>query len=186
MWSMAGGKLTTWRSMAAEAVERVARELKLPTSDRAAAARASRSEPLPGGESPTLAGFQEQAEAAGLDAATARHLVRHYGAETAAIVNQIRDEPSRARPIHPDHPAIEAEVIHAARREFAVRVEDVLVRRVHLAWETTDHGAQAADRVAELLAAELGWDDLRRQGEADAYRESAAGRYGWAEPASLD
>ncbi|MDZ4673025.1 MAG: glycerol-3-phosphate dehydrogenase [Gemmatimonadota bacterium] len=180
MWTIAGGKLTTWRSMAAELVDRVARELGQTSTDRTTGRIASATEPLPGGDSPTLAGFQEQAEAAGLSTPTAAHLVRHYGGETAAILNLLRDDPSLATPIHPDHPAIAAEVLHAARREFAVRVDDVLARRVHLAWETSDQGVAAADRVAELLGRELGWSEEQCVAEAAAYREAAPGHYGWA------
>ena len=58
----------------------------------------------------------------------------------------------------PGHPAIEAEVIHAVRRELAQRVEDFLVRRMHLYYELADHGTGAAPRVAELMAEEMGWE----------------------------
>jgi glycerol-3-phosphate dehydrogenase len=126
------------------------------------------------------------AERAGLPSDTAEHLVRHYGAETAAVLNLIRDQPSLATPLHPAHPAVEAEVVHAARREFASRVDDVLARRIHLAWETPDHGAAAADRVAALLAAELGWDEARQAEEAQGYRADAASRYGWDPGGALD
>jgi glycerol-3-phosphate dehydrogenase len=186
MWTIAGGKLTTWRSMAAELVDKVARTLGQRSGPDATARRRSREEPLPGGESPTLAGFQEMAERAGLPSDTAEHLVRHYGAETAAVLNLIRDQPSLATPLHPAHPAVEAEVVHAARREFASRVDDVLARRIHLAWETPDHGAAAADRVAALLAAELGWDEARQAEEAQGYRADAASRYGWDPGGALD
>lgn len=186
MWTIAGGKLTTWRSMAAEMMDQVGRELGQTSGDRKAAHTASASEPLPGGESPTLAGFQEQAEAAGLPSATAAHLVRHYGGETAAILNLLREEPSLATPLHPDHAAIEAEVLHAVRREFAVRVDDVLARRAHLAWETPDQGVAAVDRVAELLGQELGWSEEQRAAEAAAYRDAAPRHYGWGASGSLD
>jgi glycerol-3-phosphate dehydrogenase len=56
--------------------------------------------------------------------------------------------------LHPEHPAIAAEVVHAARREFAVTVDDVLLRRTHLALETRDGGGAARARVAELLVRE--------------------------------
>lgn len=180
MWTIAGGKLTTWRSMAAELVDQVARELGRDGTGPFPAPSARDTEPLPGGESPTLAGFQEQAEAAGLPPSTAAHLVRHYGGETAAILNLLRDDPSLAAPIHPEHPAIEAEVLHAARREFAIRVDDVLARRVHLAWETPDQGVAAAARVAVLLGAELGWPREQVEREVATYREAAPGHYGWA------
>jgi len=182
MWTIAGGKLTTWRSMASELMDEIGRALGQSRETRAAAHAASAREPLPGGESPTLAGFQELAEAAGLPAPTATHLVRHYGAETAAILNLLRDDPTLAQPIHPAHPAIGAEVVHAARREFAMSVDDVLARRVHLAWETSDQGVAAAAIVAELLGTELDWSTEHRQEAAAAYREAARDRYGWVPP----
>lgn len=186
MWTIAGGKLTTWRSMAVHVVDKVTKGLDgVPPAD-AAGRRRSIEEALPGGGSPTLSGFREMAEGAGLPSATATHLVRHYGAETAAILNLIRDQPGLATPLHPDHPAMEAEVVHAARREFAARVDDVLARRIHLAWETPDHGASAALRVAELLAAELGWDPEQQAAEAAGYGAEAAARYGWSGAAALD
>lgn len=186
MWTIAGGKLTTWRSMAAELMDRVGRELGVPSAVRAEAHTASAREPLPGGESPTLAGFQELAEAAGLPASTAAHLVRHHGAETAAIVNLVRDEPVLAQPIHPEHPAIAAEVLHAARREFAMTVDDVLARRLHLAWETRDQGVAAAAAVAELLGDVLGWDAGQCLQAAEEYRTAAHARYGWGAGDLLD
>jgi len=177
MLTIAGGKLTTWRSMAATVVNRVERALQRRHGHHPVGDRGSARVPLPGGESNALAEFARRAIEAGLDHATADHLVRHYGTETAAITNLVRDRPELATPLHPEHPAIEAEVIHAARREFAVRVEDILARRIHLAWETADHGVAAADRVAALLAEELGWAEDRATAEATAYCTEAATRY---------
>ena len=78
------------------------------------------------------------------------------------------------RRLSPDHPAIEAEVIHAVRRELAQRVEDFLVRRTHLYYELADHGTGAAPRVAELMAEEMGWDEETTKAEAARYTELAA------------
>jgi glycerol-3-phosphate dehydrogenase len=83
------------------------------------------------------------------------HLVRLYGTECAAIFNLVRERRELMKPLSPDHPAIEAEVLHAARRELAQQVDDVLVRRLHLYYETQDQGVYAAHRVAQLLAEEL-------------------------------
>ena len=186
MLTIAGGKLTTWRSMAAEVVDRAERVLHRRFGRAPAGGRSrARTEPLPGGESAAPGEFARQAVAAGIDEKTAAHLARHYGTETAAITNLVRDRPEWGAPLHPAHPAIEAEVIHAARRELAARVEDVLVRRLHLATETDDHGVAAADRVAALLAAELGWDPDRAESEAAAYRQSAPAEFGWTPPPAL-
>lgn len=182
MLTIAGGKLTTWRSMAAEVVDRVERVLERRTGRKRVGDHRSRVEPLPGGESAAVTEFARLATESGLPVSTGQHLARHYGAETAAIVNLVRETPSLATPLHEDHPAIEAEVIHAARREFAVRVEDVLARRIHLAWETADRGVRAAPRVAELLAQELDWPVERVALEVAAYRAVVAAEFGWKAP----
>jgi glycerol-3-phosphate dehydrogenase len=172
--SVAGGKLTTYRVMAAQTVDRVLAELtKRGVSVRSAEARTDE-EPLPGGETAALDPFRERALEIGLAAETADHLVRHYGTESAGIVNFAAIHRAYQRRLHPDHPAIEAEVLHMARREFACRVDDVMVRRIHLYFETRDHGVAAAARVAELLAAELGWDAGWVEREAVSYRELVA------------
>ncbi len=168
--TVAGGKLTTYRVMAAEVVDRVLAELgRRGVTIRAGAARTDE-EPLPGGETAELEPFRERAGEIGLSPATADHLVRHYGTEAGGIVNLAAIHRGLQRPLHPGHPAIEAEVVHIARRELAYRVEDVLVRRLHLYYETGDHGAAAAARVAELLGEELGWDAVEVQRKVEEYR----------------
>ena len=60
---------------------------------------------------------------------------------------------------------LEAEVAWAARHELALSIDDVLARRMRLVQELPDRGASIAPRVAEILGAELGWDDRRRASE---------------------
>ncbi|HEV8196888.1 MAG TPA: glycerol-3-phosphate dehydrogenase/oxidase [Gemmatimonadales bacterium] len=147
--TIAGGKLTTWRRMAAQLTDQVVAIL----GQRHGPGRAaSETEPLPGGETTVLDGFRGPGLELGLSEATVDHLLAHFGAETPAIYNLCRERPTLARPLHPEHPAIEAEVVFAAEREFAMRADDVLERRLHLATETRDHGASARPRVTELLA----------------------------------
>jgi glycerol-3-phosphate dehydrogenase len=172
--SIAGGKLTTYRIMAAQTVDRALAELaKRGVSVRSGEAHTDE-EPLPGGETSALEPFRERALEIGLAAETADHLVRHYGTESAGIVNFAAIHRGYQRRLHPDHPAIEAEVLHMARRELALRVEDVLVRRIHSYVETPDHGTGSAVRVAELLAAELGMDSAWAEREAESYRDLVA------------
>ncbi len=78
------------------------------------------------------------------------------------------------QPLHAEHPAIEAEVIHMARRELAQRVVDVLVRRMHLYYETRDHGLGCAQKVAERLGEELGWSPGTMLREAARYADAVA------------
>ncbi len=170
MLTIAGGKLTTYRSMAAELVDEVVAELTRREGRPRPAAAPTDTEPLPGGEAADLEPMRQTVLDLGLGEETAAHLLSHYGTEAAAICNLGRLERGLLARLHPDHPAIEAEVVHHARRELATRIDDVLVRRIHLHYETTDHGAQAAPRVAALLGRELDWDENRMRNELAAWR----------------
>ena len=85
----------------------------------------------------------------------------------------MRERRELGAPLAPDHPAIEAEVVQVARRELARLVEDVLVRRLHLFYETADRGAGAAGRTAVLLGEELGWSAERVEKERLRYHAMA-------------
>jgi len=172
MLTIAGGKLTTYRKMAAELVDEVAERLhRLDGRPRVPRAPTDQ-EPLPGGEVADLEPLGTPGLELGLPIETVSHLTRLYGTECAAIFNLVRERRALARPLHPEHPAIEAEVIHVTRRELAMRVDDVLVRRLHLYYETTDQGRQAARRVAELMGEELRWDGETVEREAERYVET--------------
>ena len=170
MFTIAGGKLTTYRSMAAELVDEVAAELARREGRPRPEAAPTDTEPLPGGEAADLGPMRQTVLDMGLGAETTDHLLRHYGTEAAAICNLGRLERGLLARLHPDHPAIEAEVVHHARRELATRIDDVLVRRIHLHYETPDHGAHAAPRVAALLGRELDWDEERVARELAAWQ----------------
>jgi len=170
MLTVAGGKLTTYRSMAAQVVDQAMRELlHRDVRPRHAEARTDE-EPLPGGEAADLSQFRERGLELGIPAPTVDHLLRHYGTEAAGIFNLGGADRGLLRQLLPPHPSIEAEVVHAVRRELAQTVEDVLVRRFHLYYEHPDQGASAAHRVAELMGEELGWDAARVVEEAERYQ----------------
>ena len=165
MWTIAGGKLTTYRSMAAELVDMVVKELRKSFGRPAYGRAATDRESLPGGEASDLAEFISAGKDVGLSEAAAAHIVFHFGTESAAIYNLAREDRALIEPIHPAHVAIRAEVIHSVRRELACTLEDMLVRRLHLFYETADHGSLAASGVASLMGAELHWspEEERRQ-----------------------
>ena len=169
MYTIAGGKLTTFRSMAAELVDLLADTLRKERGFPRLPHPGTDHEPLPGGEVPDHTAFRQAGLELGLSMSSVVHLWRHYGTEMAAIFNLVRERRALMTPLDPAHPAIEAEIIHIARRELPVRLEDVMVRRLHLYYETIDHGRAAAPRVAELMARELGWDADARQTELDRY-----------------
>jgi glycerol-3-phosphate dehydrogenase len=175
MLTIAGGKLTTYRLMAAELVDLACRELHRIDGRRRPPRAPTGREPLPGGEGRDFTPLAQPGLDLGLSRESVDHLIELYGSECAAIYNLVRDRRELIRPLSPPHPAIEAQVIHAARRELALRVEDVLVRRIHLYYETPDHGTSAAQRVAELMGEELDWGGDQVRKETEAYRRWVSG-----------
>jgi len=174
MITVVGGKLTTYRAMAAEVVDRATRELRRDGRPRRDGPGTDE-EALPGGEVSDFAQFRERGLEIGLTPGSVDHLLRHYGTEAAGIYNLGAGERRLLRRLAPPHPAVEAEVVHAVRREMAQTVEDVMVRRTHIYYETPDRGLQAARRVAELMARERGWDEARVEQEAARYVAFAGG-----------
>jgi glycerol-3-phosphate dehydrogenase len=170
MLTVVGGKLTTYRSMSAEVVDQAMRELRHRDGRPRQAEARTDEEPLPGGEAADLSQFRERGLELGIPAPSVDHLLRHYGTEAAGIFNLGGADRGLLRRLLPPHPSIEAEVVHAVRRELAQTVEDVLVRRFHLFYEHPDQGAAAAQRVAELMGEELGWSSSRVAEEAARYR----------------
>jgi glycerol-3-phosphate dehydrogenase len=176
--TVTGGKLTTYRRMAANTVDVAARQLGGPSLVRSPTARL----PLVGGPTTTRA---DDATAlhlagAGLTAATRRHLDRRYGSETAEVLALAASDPSLLAPLVPGLPYLRAEALWAARREMAHTLSDVLSRRTRALILDREAALSAASDVADLLARELGWDHIERAKEIAAFeatveRERRAG-----------
>jgi glycerol-3-phosphate dehydrogenase len=172
--TIAGGKLTTYRSMAAQVVDRVARRLRATDGRRLPERSGTDREPLPGGEVADLDLLTRDLCGEGSAEPVARALVLRYGTEAAGVVNLARLEPELAAPLVAGHPVLAAEVVHQARREMAVTVEDVLMRRTALFRTHPTQAVEAAPAVAGLLARELGWDEEEEREQAGRYCEVAA------------
>jgi len=163
--TIAGGKLTTYRVMARDVADRVAARLHQLDGRPIAPRPPTDRLPLPGGEAAELDVVFEAARARGVPEATARHLVASYGSETPAILNLVERDRGLGEPIAPQRPEIWAEVSHAVEREMALRVQDVLVRRMHLFYEYAEQGSAVAAPVAQRMKKLLGWDDVREAEE---------------------
>ncbi len=100
---------------------------------------------------------------------TARHLVASYGSEAAAVLNLVDRDRRLGEPVLPGRPEIWAEVTYAVEREMAVRVQDVLIRRLHLFYEVGDHGQSVVPKVTAQMKQLLGWDDAREAEELRDY-----------------
>ncbi|WP_301100875.1 FAD-dependent oxidoreductase [Propionivibrio sp.] len=160
--TIAGGKWTSYRKMAEEAVDQAIHSYGL------APARACHTDKL------LLLGaehFNHQAEQGliqtyGLAADVAYRLHHAYG-DQAVRVAELAQSGLGSR-LHLDHPYLEAEVVYATRHEFAERACDVLTRRLSLAFLDTAAAKATLPRVIELMAVELGWDQERRNEEMKA------------------
>jgi glycerol-3-phosphate dehydrogenase len=101
---------------------------------------------------------------AGLERRHAARLVARHGTQATDVV-ALGERLGLLQSLGPDTDHLEVEVAWAAREELALGVADVMVRRTRLAQELPDRGAAIAPRVAEILGAELGWTKRRRQDE---------------------
>lgn len=152
--TVTGGKLTTYRVTARDVVDTVFRAL----ARRSPRVRTDLI-PLAGGDLRDL-----DAELAAARAATgaddiAAWLVRAYGGTWHHVWARTQSNAALAQRLVQGLPYVAAEVVHAVEAEFACTLADVLVRRLHVAFETRDHGASVAPRVAALMAPLLGWTD---------------------------
>jgi glycerol-3-phosphate dehydrogenase len=162
--SVMGGKLTTYRKMAADTVDVVAKRLGKGGRSR------TKSLLLHG-----AAGHEElRADGAaarlGVDATVLEHLVGRYGGEARALVAMVDADPSLGQPLVPTLPHLRAEAIFAARYEMAVTLDDILTRRIPARWLAAEAAASVADEVARLVAPELGWSEAEVAEQASAFR----------------
>jgi glycerol-3-phosphate dehydrogenase len=138
MLSVAGGKLTTYRRIAHDALAHLRSDLGLHRLDR-------RPRPLPGG-----VGLDRTILSPDVPAATRSHLLHLYGALAPDVVALAADDPSLLDPLAPGAPEIAAQVVYAVSHEWARTADDVLRRRTTLALRGLDTPEVRA-RVEALL-----------------------------------
>ena len=163
---VAGGKWTTYRIMAKDAIDEAAAALdgKVPAS-------VTEDISLLGAEGYQAAWNKRGkiARAFGVHKVRIEHLLNRYGVLTDELLDLIIARPELQEPLPGADDYIAAEVVYAATHEGALHIEDVLARRTRISIEAWDRGVEAASIVADLMAAELGWDNERRQWEVEHY-----------------
>jgi glycerol-3-phosphate dehydrogenase len=165
MLTITGGKLTTWRRMAKQTVDRLV--------EREGREAVCHTDEIPLG----MPARPEDLRAPdGIGEEATQQLAFRYGHAARKILEIVRAEPKLARPIVPGRPDLLAEVVLAARAEQARSVGDVLLRRTRLGILAAPElrTAKAVRPVADALGAELGWSRRRRSREAEAWLEVAA------------
>ena len=155
--TVTGGKLTTYRRMAADTVDEVVRLL-----GRGARRSPTRSLALHGAGPPAPGND-------GLDGATRAHLASRYGSEAGTVAALVAGDPDLGRPLVAGLPYLRAEAVQAARSEMARTVDDVLSRRTRALILARDASAVAAADTATLLSGELGWSPAEAARQAAAY-----------------
>jgi glycerol-3-phosphate dehydrogenase len=151
--SVTGGKLTTYRRMAADTVDAIEQQL-----DRHARSR-TKHIALRGAE-----GWDSGAWPA--------HLVERYGSDAAAVVALADADPSLREPLVSGLPYWRAEAVYAARHEMACTLDDVLSRRTRARLLARDAAADAAPAVAAIVGGELGWSAEEQQRQVTVFREA--------------
>jgi glycerol-3-phosphate dehydrogenase len=158
--TIAGGKLTTYRVMAADTIDHLCDTPSV--TERV---------PLVGAEgwAQRFASAPDLARNERLPVAEIMRLLHRYGSRIDDVLALVHAEPDLARPLDGATSVWRAEVVHAATHEGSLHLDDVLTRRTHLSIECVDRGAGVAPVAASLLAPVLGWDRARVQREVDLY-----------------
>ena len=155
--SLLGGKWTTYRHMAEDAIDAVQRRL-----GQAISPSRTREHLLAGATGYFPAYPEQLAKEYRLQESTALHLAWKFGTEAEQVLALGGEDPAWMSPVVKDAPAIQAEIVYAIRREMAVTVEDVLARRIGLQYFSWAMAIDAAPIVASHLARELRWSEGRR------------------------
>ncbi len=160
--TVVGGKLTTFRQLAEDAVDDVFRRLgrNVPACETAKLA-------FPGAIFDAAA-LTRDLGSAGLSPKSAARLVDLYGARARNVVAEGKNDPALLAVVHEASGAIGAEMVFAMRHEFARSLADVMARRTLLAF-APGHGLESLGTIADLLTSRLGWDAARRAAEIRGY-----------------
>lgn len=166
---IAGGKLTTYREMAKDAVdfalgEQRAREIPCVTAQT----------PLEGADGyfALWSSRQVLADSNGLRVDQIEDLLDRYGNNVAEVLEAIRLRPDLGRPLEAAPEYLRADVAFAVTHEGALHLEDILERRVRLAYEHRDSGIAALPEIADLAGELLGWSEETKAREMDLYAQA--------------
>ena len=178
---IAGGKYTTYRIMARDAVDAVVHGLDWRTppscTDRVPLAGAD-------GYQALWNARQRLADSSRLHVARIEHLLHRYGSLAREVIGLISADPGLGRPVTGSDDYLRAELVYAASHEGARHLEDVLARRTHIAIETPDRGLATAREAAELIAGPLRWSRAKVTREVENYHAAVAAQRAWEEAGS--
>ncbi|MGW4336053.1 glycerol-3-phosphate dehydrogenase [Rhodococcus koreensis] len=153
--AIAGGKYTTYRVMAEDAVDLAAEDIPARM-----APSITEKVPLVGADGYFALVNQtvHLGQLYGLHPYRVKHLLDRYGSLIGEVLDLASDKPELLQPLT-DAPAyLQIEVVYAAAAEGALHLDDILARRTRIAIEYSHRGVNCAEQVAQLVAPVLGWD----------------------------
>jgi glycerol-3-phosphate dehydrogenase len=169
--TIAGGKYTTYRVMAEDAVDAAARSLpqRVP---RSVTART----PLLGAQGYHALWNRRRrlADEVGVHVSRIEHLLGRYGSMITELLDLLADRPELGERIAGAEDYLRVEAIYAASHEGALHLDDLLTRRTRISIETFDRGQAAARDVAPLMGEVLGWDEDTVEREIEHYEARVA------------
>ena len=166
MVTIVGGKLTTYRRMAQDTVDVLAKRDGMPIShptqklllNGAIGWRNAKRE------------IEARGQQLGLAPDVVEHLAFTFGSNANTVLDLVNEDKSLRERLIPDLPYLHAEVVYACRAEMAMTLEDVLARRTRIILEDAERGAGVAAEVAALMARELGWSSDQTRAQVEQYR----------------
>jgi glycerol-3-phosphate dehydrogenase len=163
---VAGGKYTTYRVMAKDAVDAVTHAL-----DDNFGKCVTERVPCVGAEGYEAAWNRRQviADESGLHVARVEHLLVRYGTLIEEVLAMVREDPELGHPLEGAEDYLKVEVAYACTHEGARHLDDVFARRTHISIEMWDRGVTAAPHAAEIMGRALGWSDDQVRREVDHY-----------------
>ncbi len=169
--SVAGGKYTTYRVMARDAVDAAARGL-----EQAVPPSVTHATPLLGADGYRVMWNARRRLAAesGLHVARIEHLLNRYGSCITQLLRAVEERPDLGRPLEGADDYLRVEIWYAAAHEGALRLDDALTRRTRISIETFDRGVASAGPAARLMAGVLDWDEARIAAEVERYEDRVA------------
>jgi len=166
MVTIVGGKLTTYRRMAQDTVDVIAKRDGMPIS------HPTQKLLLAGaiGWRDAKREIEARGRQLGLAPEIVEHLACNFGSNASAVLDLIDEDESLRERLVPDLPYLRAEVVYACRAEMAMTLEDVLARRTRIILEDAERGAGVAPEVAAMMARELGWSSDQTRAQVEQYR----------------
>ena len=186
--TIAGGKLTTYRKMAAEVVDKSIEYLRVIGALPKLRSAQTSEEPLPGAvgwpEEGGLSWIEEELkEKYGqlLCEDTRVMLAKNYGMRSFDVVDLIQDDERLSEKIQEDRPEIMAQIRFGIDEELAFSLRDIFIRRTQLFFRADDQGLRSVERVAHYMAQRLNWNEERIKKEIEVYHLEVHRSRAWQE-----